>query len=699
MESTRHDPPTRSPQELLQALEQAEARYRTLSRRSVDVAAVVDPEGVITFASPAVSQLLGWAAEDMVGRSAFDFVHPGDHEMAARQLAGAVATPGPQEPFDLRLLRPDGTAVWVEDRLTNLLDDPDIGGILINFHDISPRKADQEALRRSEERYRSIVETAQEGVWVLDPDGRTVFANGKLADILGRSLEKVYGMRATDALAKDDRPLVVARLAERRTVGKDLYEITVARPDGEPRVVQVAASPLYEDDGRYVGSLGMITDITERKHAEGLLERRALFDDLTGLPNRALLHDRLRQALARRDLSVPMAVLFLDLDGFKLVNDSYGHAAGDQLLRQVAERLCTVVRASDTVARLAGDEFVVLCPGTGPEAAQALAHRISAALSRRFDLDGVGVHVSASIGIAHVTLDQDADAVIAAADTAMLEAKRRGGGHVTFDDAVVAHSRPRLQHVEDLRRGIDAHEFVLYYQPLVDLRTGDVAAAEALARWEHPQRGLVTPGEFVPVAEQSGLIEALGRVTLRTACGQAAEWASVSPTPPRVSVNISARQFRDHGMVECVRSALRECAVDPSLLRLELTETAVMEDVGRTAEVMRGLRGLGVSLSIDDFGTGYSSLAYLTRLPLDELKIDREFVAGVADGGEDLEVVKAVVAMAHALRLRVVAEGVETPEQADILSRLGCDLGQGFLFGRPRPADALTVSIRSGAGR
>jgi diguanylate cyclase (GGDEF)-like protein/PAS domain S-box-containing protein len=689
-----------SKRDLRRALEHAEARFRSLSRRSVDVAVVVDTDGVLTFTSPAVSRLLGWAEQDMVGRSAFDFIHPDDLEMSRRQFADALARPGAQDPFDLRLMRADGSFVWVEDRITNLLDDPDVAGIVVNFHDITQRKADQEALRRSEARYRSIVETAQEGVWVTDPDGGTVFANQKLADILGRSLDEVYAMTATDAAAEEDRPLVAARLKGRRDSGRDLYEVPVVRPDGETRVVLVSASPLYEDDGRYVGSLGMVTDITERKHAEELLERRALFDELTGLPNRALLHDRLRQALAQREVTEPIAVLFLDLDGFKLVNDSYGHAAGDQLLRQVAARLRSVVRSADTVGRLAGDEFVILCPGSSHTDAQTLATRAARVLAPQFDLGAVATHVSASIGIVEVTPGQDAHAVIAAADTAMLEAKRRGGGgHVTFDQQVAANASLRLRQIDDLQRGIDAAEFILHYQPLVQLAVGRgrgrVVATEALVRWEHPERGLLGPAEFIPTAERSGLIGPLGEAILHSACRQAAEWASALDAPPCVAVNLSARQLGSDGMVRTVQSALHGSGLDPRLLRLEVTETTVMEDVGRTARIMRDLRALGISLSIDDFGTGYSSLAYLTRLPLDELKIDREFIAGVTAGGEDLEVVRAIVAMARALGLRVVAEGVETPAQADSVTRLGCDLGQGFHYARPQPADAITALIRT----
>jgi diguanylate cyclase (GGDEF)-like protein/PAS domain S-box-containing protein len=656
--------------------------FQAVVQRATDVATVLDEHGTIRFVSSAVTSMLGWRAEDLVGRDAFTLVHPDDVELARERLEDAIRHSGPQAPFELRLRRADGSWCWAEDRNTNLLDDPDVAGVVINVRDIEERKRAEEAVRSSAARYRAIVETAQEGIWLIGDGGRTLFANETVAEILGRPLHEVYALAVPDLIPPDAHDTVLPRLRDRSQRGHETYEARIARPDGGARDVLVSASPLFEPDGVYVGSLAMITDITARKQAEEQLRRRALYDELTGLPNRALLADRLETALAQRESAEELTVLFFDLDGFKLVNDTYGHDAGDRLLVLVADRLRHLMRAGDTLSRLAGDEFVAVCPGLRPPAARALADRALAALGQPFDVGDAQVQVGASVGIAHASGPQNLENLVAAADAAMLEAKReRRGGVVTFDAALAARPRDRLRRIQDLRRAIDAGELVVHYQPQVQLGSRRVVAVEALARWQHPDLGLLQPADFIPLAEQSGLIVDLGRIVLETACAQAARWQSTGLLP--VAVNISARQLADDQLLEHVADALAKSGLPPRLLRLELTETGVMDDVGRAVRVLGQLRELGVELSIDDFGTGYSSLACLTQLPLDELKIDRAFIEGVHDQGPDREVVKAIIAMARALELRVIAEGVETRSQADTVRALGCAVAQGFLFAEP----------------
>ncbi|HEY0360044.1 MAG TPA: EAL domain-containing protein [Mycobacteriales bacterium] len=673
--------------ELRRSLTLMRNRSRRLLQRSADGVLVLDPDGVIVFVGGSVAEQIGWDAEDLLGIPALDIVHPDDVPRKRRRLAEALLRPGPQPPLDVRVRRADGTWSWVEDRITNLLDDPAVCGLVVNFHDVTERYDAQESLRQSEMRYRSIAETAQEGIWVIDPGGRTIFANQKLADLVDRDLDELYRMASIDIVPDEFKAAHLDRLARRQRTGHEVYELPFLRGDGEARIAQVSASPLFDGDGCHVGSLGMLTDITDRRRTEEQMERQALYDGLTGLANRALLTDRLTQALADRDEAGPgVVVLFLDLDHFKVVNDTYGHAVGDRLLVQVAERLRSVVRTADTVARFAGDEFVVVCPGLDERGANALAARALTALAAPFDLDDVHLQLSASVGIAHATAGHDSESVMSAADAAMLEAKRRGrGSHVTFDNALAERSGARLQETTDLRRGIAAGEFVLDYQPQQDLATGRVVALEALVRWRHPTRGTVYPDDFIPVAERTGMIVPLGWTVLTAACRQAADWARTSATPPRVAVNLSARQFADERLVDLLADHLKAEGLAAELLRLELTETTVMADIDHSVRVLTALRSLGVGLSLDDFGTGQSSLGYLARLPLDELKIDREFVSGLVRGGDDLEVVRAAIAMGHALQLQVVAEGVEEADTAATLRDLDCDVGQGFLFGAPMP--------------
>jgi len=432
----------------------------------------------------------------------------------------------------------------------------------------------------------------------------------------------------------------------------------------------------------------------ERKRAEVALAHQALHDALTGLPNRVLLFDRLGQALSRAQRGgTPVAVLFCDIDRFKLVNDSLGHGAGDQLLIGVARRLVEILRGGDTAARFGGDEFVVLCEDVGGERqAIAVAQRIALALEAPFLLDGHQVFARISTGIAVAEGGAAApEALIRNADVAMSRVKERGtGGYEVFDDDMRARAVRRLDVENALHRAVARGEFTLLYQPQVRLATGEMTGVEALVRWEHPERGLVVPADFIPLAEETGLVLQIGAWVLNAACRQAAEWAARPGGPPlTMSVNLSARQCAPD-VVATMAEVLGRTGVDPGLVRLELTETAVMEDAESSAAALELLKALGVQLAIDDFGTGYSSLRALRRFPVDELKIDASFVSGMQHDEQEGAIVAAVVGLARALGLRTVAEGVEHPEQVRRLRELGCDLAQGFHFAPAQPASAFS---------
>ncbi|HWX30620.1 MAG TPA: EAL domain-containing protein [Steroidobacteraceae bacterium] len=429
------------------------------------------------------------------------------------------------------------------------------------------------------------------------------------------------------------------------------------------------------------------------------LRHLATHDALTGLPNRVLLDDRLQQAIAHaaRDMR-SFAVLVCDLDRFKLVNDSLGHRAGDELLQEVARRLNAVVRTADTVARFGGDEFVVI--GTSiadDEEAADLAARVMDVMQAPVRISAIDIHTSPSIGIAMYPDDgESVQALLAHADAAMYFAKQNGRGNFRrYVAGMHAGTEERVQLESDLYSAVTEKQFELYYQPKVDTQSGDVRSAEALIRWVHPVRGVVSPAEFIPLAEECGLIGAIGGWVIREACRQARAWQLDGVPPLRVSVNLSASQFRDSGLVDSIRSALDDAGLEARFLEVELTESAVMSDPEQSIAILEQLSAMGVLVSVDDFGTGYSSMSYLRRFPIDKLKIDRVFINEIVSRPEDASIVRAIVSLAHSLRLKVVAEGVETPAQLDFLKTTGCDEYQGYHFSRPLPAAEFERLIRS----
>jgi diguanylate cyclase (GGDEF)-like protein len=540
---------------------------------------------------------------------------------------------------------------------------------------------------------REMFDEAAEGPVLVEHVNRLATGISRLLDarydcvLLDLSLPDATGLDALDQI---------------RTAAVDVPVIVLSgRADEElaRRAVQDGAQDYLvkgQVDGRLL--VRSVSYAIERKRAEAQLAHQALHDQLTGLPNRALFLDRLGQALARlgrRDTAC--AVLFCDLDRFKVINDSLGHAAGDRLLVDVATRLFGVLRTGDSAARFGGDEFVVLCEEIdGEQQAIRIAERLSAALSAPFLLDGEEVFVRTSIGIA-LAVDQTAraDALIRDADAAMYRAKERGGGvYEVFDDAMRERAVER-QHVEHaLHRAIDRHELEVHYQPQVRMATGALYGVEALVRWRHPERGLLGPAEFIATAEETGIIHQLGLHVLEVACAQSATWQARRPeVPVRMSVNLSARQLQHPELVATVADVLERTRADPGLLCLEVTETTVMEDLGAMGKVLDGLKELGITLAVDDFGTGYSSLRALQRLPFDIVKIDRSFVTGMHRSEQESAIVAAVISLSHALGKRTVAEGVEVVEQVERLRGLGCDVGQGYHYARPKPPGELGYGL------
>jgi diguanylate cyclase len=562
-----------------------------------------------------------------------------------------------------------------------------------------------QSLRRSEVGYRALVESAVDAIVSADATGRIVSWNTAAERLLGYGADEVLGRPLTILIPEELREAHERGLdrflssGEARILGRTV-ELEAVRADGTTFPIEMALSTWTSDEGRFF--TGVIRDIIERRSVQEKLAHQALHDPLTGLPNRALVLDRIGQALARsarHDWSV--AVLFFDVDRFKVVNDSLGHSVGDALLVLVVERLQSLLRPGDTMSRLGGDEFLLVCEEVhGLDQARHLADRLTEALRSPFVVAGREMFATASVGIAVGRApDASPDSLMRDADAAMYRAKERGRArYEVFDAEMRAQALRRLNTEHAMPRALERNEFRILYQPIVSLETGTMTGVEALVRWEHPEHGLITPSEFVPIAEDNGLIVPLGSWVLREAMEQAAEWHRAHPSRGdlHVTVNLSARQLQDPGLPFAVATSLDELQMDPGALTLEITESVLMHDRDISLARLLDLKFLGVRLAIDDFGTGYSSLAYLQRFPLDVLKVDKAFVDGVARGPEESALAAAIIRLGHTLHLRTVAEGVESPSQVAHLRRLGCQEAQGYLFARPLAAGEIADCLDPG---
>jgi diguanylate cyclase (GGDEF)-like protein/PAS domain S-box-containing protein len=551
-------------------------------------------------------------------------------------------------------------------------------------------------LEASEERFRSLVQHASDVTAVLDTTGQLSYVSAAADRLWGRQPEALHGSALLDLVHPDDRAATQAHFGEvvRQPGLSRATELRLQHADGTWRDFEVVATNLL-DQPALAGIVLNCHDITQRKRLGEQLAHQAFHDPLTGLANRALLVDRLDHALVRAGRQEqPTGVLLLDLDDFKLVNDSLGHHAGDLLLQEVAVRVRRCLQAEDTAARLGGDEFAVLLEAVASQdEALAVAERLVAALRIPVELDGRELTVGVSIGLALSTPAGDqADDLLRRADLALYRAKADGKGtYAVFDPSLEARARDRLELESDLRQALGRGELHLVYQPILLMDDGRIGELEALLRWQHPRRGLVSPATFIPVAEETGLIVPIGQWVLEEACRQVRVWQDQYPTvPPLVmSVNLSGRQFQHPNLVADVARTLRETGLDPHCLKLEITESLLMRDVEAAVATCAALKELGVQLAIDDFGTGYSSLGQLKRFPFDTLKIDRSFVDGLGRDEQDTAIVRSVVTLAKTLSLSVTAEGIETPVQEAHLRSLGCEFGQGYLFARPQPPELI----------
>jgi diguanylate cyclase (GGDEF)-like protein/PAS domain S-box-containing protein len=634
-----------------------------------------------------------------------DLIHPDDRERAL----GEAAEPAVDDlQMEYRLRRADGDYIWVLDQVSFTVDDAGKvtrHGMVV---DITESVRTTEALSMSEERFRTLLLNIPGAMY------RCAAQSDWEMEFISDNIETMSGYPASDFIKSrvrtfaslihpDDRQAVedaVDDALQRRE--PFILEYRIMRSDGGIAWVYEKGQGVFGPDEEVLWLDGAIFDITERKLLQEQLARQAFYDSLTGLANRALLHDRTAHAVAHAERrGQRLAMLLLDLDGFKIINDSLGHQAGDEVLMMVAKRILACCRVSDTVARLGGDEFAVLLEeDVDDEAAAGVAERLLDTLRKPFIIHGRELTVGGSIGIAFT--DEAASCtgdLLRDADAAMYAAKSRGRDRYEFFEPTMHTKAVELFELNtDLQTGLDRDQFVVQYQPILDLGTRTLTGVEALVRWEHPQRGLLAPAEFIPAAEQTGLIVPLGIWILRTACRQMQAWRSAFPGhEPFLSVNLSPRQLYDPNLVAAVRSVLEETKLDPSSLVLEITEGALLQGVEDTRRTLAELKKLGLKLAIDDFGTGSSSLGYLSEFPVDILKIDRSFIRGMSENPEEGHIlVRAILDLARALRLDTVAEGIELPEQLTALVDSGCASGQGFFFAKPISSDRI-AALLSGA--
>jgi diguanylate cyclase (GGDEF)-like protein/PAS domain S-box-containing protein len=641
----------------------------------------------------------GYAREEFLRLTLAD-IHPPEDVALLRGYVDEVVAEKAEKTRLVRHQKKDGTIIDVEIS-TQPIEFGSRSARLALATDITERKRTDAALRESEGKYRMLVESTSEGLLQVDQSDRVEFVNQRLCEMVGYTQEELIGADWTKLLLDDEGRNFIERVNERRRRGiSDRYEMKLKRKSGEILWVIIGGAPVINHEGKVVGSMGIYTDINERKLAEEQLLYDAFHDGLTGVANRSLFMDHLRLTIERGKSrhSNMYAVLFLDFDRFKLINDSLGHADGDKLLKLVARRIETCTRTGDLVGRLGGDEFVILLSELVDEAdALRVAERIQESLKTPFDLSGHEVFISVSIGITLSTAKHEcAEEMLRNADIAMYRAKAKGKAqHQVFDVEMHKNMMAQLQFETEMRYALERGEFRIHYQPIYTLATKIPVGFEALLRWQHPTRGLISPAEFIPLAEENGMIISLGQWTVHESCRRLREWQKTNPAAASltVAVNLSCKEFLQIDLAEQIAATLASTGLEPRCLKLEITESHIMENSTMAITIMERLRACGVELSLDDFGTGYSSLSYLHRLPVSYLKVDRSFINGLTDSPENAEIVYTIVKLGQNLKMKVIAEGIETADQLRYLEQINCEYGQGYHFSKPLDAEKAKTLI------
>ncbi len=680
-----------------EAVRESESRFREMLENIRLVTVILDLQGNIEFCNDFLLEITGWQREEIIGSNWFDtFIPPEKREESKKfyleKFLEISDLPNSVKQNEImtrngELRRISWTTTYLKDTRGN------ITGLACFGEDIT----DQVRAEEVRKRYELLSKYAADIILFFRRDGKIIEANDATVAIYGYTREELLNMNVYDLRAPQSRALLNEHIKQAETRGI-LFETYHQRKDGTIFPVEVSMHSTVLGEQHVL--FAIVRDITERKKAEETINHLAYHDPLTDLPNRILFYDRLTLALAhaRRNQRM-LAVMFLDLDRFKIVNDMMGHTIGDNLLKDVGQQLKSCVRADDTVARIGGDEFTILLPEIKrADDAAKVAEKINQALKKPWALNGYEFHITSSIGIALYPNDgEDADTLMKNADTAMYRAKEQGDNYQFFNSSMNVKAFERLGIELSLRRALEQREFEVYYQPQVNISVGMIVGMEALVRWNHPERGQVLPLDFISVAEDTGLIIPIGEWVLRTACAQNKAWQEAGYPPMRIAINLSACQFRQKQLVDTVARVLRETAMDPRRLELEITESTAMQDIDFTIAMLHSLREMGVRIALDDFGTGYSSLSYLRMLPITTLKVDRSFVRDVLTDVEDAAIVAAIINLAQTLGLDVIIEGVETEEEMAFFERQECFEMQGFLFSEPRPAGEIEKLLQKAA--
>ncbi|WP_139492032.1 bifunctional diguanylate cyclase/phosphodiesterase [Brevibacillus dissolubilis] len=667
-------------------------KYRTIMDNMFDLICIVERTGYLSYASPSHERILGLPYKEYEGRNVASFTHPDDLERLAGELKILYTEKTPVQ-SEIRLFRATDE-VWItaEARCMPLFDKRgEVDRIIVVSRDVTENRRAAKLLEESEQRYKCLFEYNSNAVFSLDLEGNFTSMNPAAVQITGYEMSELVRSNFRDMLLLSEKEKAFYHFRRGKMGEPQNFDLTFLHKQGHPIELQVTTTPIFVH-GEFVGIYGIAKDVTEQKRAEALFNYLAYHDELTGLPNRRLFTERLMEMLDHaKQHKEKLGVLFIDLDRFKLINDSLGHAFGDQLLQAVAERLESCLPVGAMVARMGGDEFTLLIPNVDvQEKVTQVAHSIIDSLSHPFFFGGQEFHTTPSIGIAVYPEDgEDTESLMKHADAAMYRAKDQGRNNYQLYSSILDnHTLPRLELENALRKAIERDEFVLHYQPIVD-SAGEIRGIEALIRWNHPEKGMVAPGQFIPVAEESGLIVPMGQWVMRTACRQNKAWQDAGLPKVRVAVNLSTYQFQQKNLVDQVAGVLEETGLSPQYLELEITESIAAHNVEDVQAKLRALKEMGLHISIDDFGTGYSSLSYLKKFPIHSLKIDRSFVGDLTTDNDDATIVEAIIVMAHSLKLGVIAEGVECQEQLDFLRELKCDEMQGYFFGKPMSAEEV----------